>query len=134
MDENEEGKGKWLAILLTGTILFFAISLVLDILIWALFSGPKTCEMNIAFSAVNLIICVIISILSVHPYIQEKNEYSSSLFTSSVVTLYTSYLIWSAVFSEPLEYGCVPSSSSSSGRTVAVVVGAIITLFAVAWS
>jgi hypothetical protein len=102
--------------------------------LFGLFSKPESCKMNIAFSVVNLIICAIISFLSIHPYIQEKNEYSSSLFTSSVVTLYTSYLIWSAVFSEPLDYGCVPSSSSSSGRTIAIIVGALITLFAVAWS
>jgi len=132
--EQLEEDRRCLAVLLSGTVLFFAVALVLNLIIWILFSKGDSCKMNIGFSVTNFVICIIISIISINPTVQEKNEYSSSIFTSSVVTLYTTYLIWSAVFSEPESMGCVAKSGNDVARTVSVVIGAIITMFAVAWS
>lgn len=132
METSDEKK--WLVLLVASTITAYLISLTAHILIWALFSSGENCSINIGFAVVNLALCALASILSVTPSIQEKNEYSSSLFTSSIVTLYATYLVWSAVFSEPTDtYKCNPFDSNG-GFTVTVILGAIITLFAVAWS
>lgn len=48
----------------------------------------------------NLILCLLISVLSILPGVQERLPHSG-LLQSSLVTLYTIYLTWSAVANNP---------------------------------
>lgn len=66
---------------------------------WSFFQSSG-CTMNKAFISLNLIFCVIVSIISVLPKIQEHNP-KSGLLQSSFITLYTMYLTWSAMSNEP---------------------------------
>jgi hypothetical protein len=61
---------------------------------------PDDCALNKFFISFNLILCVIVSILSVLPSVQEMQP-RSGLLQSSVVTLYVMYLTWSSVSSQP---------------------------------
>lgn len=61
---------------------------------------PDDCALNKFFISFNLILCVIVSILSVLPSVQEMQP-RSGLLQSSVVTLYVIYLTWSSVSSQP---------------------------------
>jgi len=63
--------------------------------------------MNKAFISVNLILCILVSIVSILPKIQEAQP-RSGLLQSSFITLYTMYLTWSAMANEP-DRTCNPS-------------------------
>lgn len=58
------------------------------------------CGLNKFFISINLIMCLIVSVVSVLPKVQEALP-NSGLLQSSVVTLYTVYLTWSAVGNNP---------------------------------
>jgi len=61
---------------------------------------PDDCALNKFFISFNLILCVIVSVLSVLPSVQEVQP-RSGLLQSSVVTLYVIFLTWSSVSSQP---------------------------------
>ena len=58
------------------------------------------CALNKFFISFNLILCVIVSVLSILPSVQERQP-RSGLLQSSVVTLYVIFLTWSSVSSQP---------------------------------
>lgn len=66
------------------------------------FQGGETssCGLPKFFISINLILCFIVSIVSILPQVQESLP-NSGLLQSAVVTLYTMYLTWSAVANNP---------------------------------
>ncbi|XP_030748080.1 probable serine incorporator isoform X3 [Sitophilus oryzae] len=93
--EETESKG-WYFALLGVTFLNYVLSIAGVTLLYIFFTQPHSCDLNKFFISINLIFCVIVSILSVLPAVQEKLP-RSGLLQSSVVTLYVTYLTWSAV-------------------------------------
>ncbi|XP_032506926.1 serine incorporator 1 isoform X3 [Phocoena sinus] len=71
------------------------------------------CAENKAFISVNMLLCLGASIMSILPKIQESQP-RSGLLQSSVITVYTMYLTWSAMTNEP-ETECNPSLLSIIG-------------------
>jgi hypothetical protein len=103
---EDEGRKCWLGLLLTATFIMYSISLVLTVLMYVYFlENPSECWMNSMFISINLVGTFIITMITVHPKIQEKNP-RNGLLQSSVVTLYSTYLIWSALASEPADIKC----------------------------
>jgi uncharacterized membrane protein len=119
---------------------FYFLSFVGIILLYVFFVGddPNRCHANKTFITLNVILNIVVSIISVLPWIRRKQP-QSGLLQSSVVSLYTTYLLWSAVSNEPYgpEYSCVlgqrgalsGNSISSGGNEIAVSVVGIILLF-----
>ncbi|KAM5246118.1 serine incorporator 3 isoform 2-T2 [Ctenodactylus gundi] len=104
----EEGNPRvWYAALLSVTSLFYIASLVSVGLLYTYYTKPDGCTENKFFISINLILCVVISIISVHPKIQEHQPHSG-LLQSSVITLYTLFLTWSAMTNQP-DRSCNPS-------------------------
>jgi Serine incorporator (Serinc). len=64
------------------------------------YSQNDGCGMNKFIISLNLIFIIILSIVSILPDVQEHQP-RSGLLQSSVVSLYTIYLIWSALSSNP---------------------------------
>lgn len=62
--------------------------------------GESNCGLPKFFISFNLILCVIVSAVSILPQVQEALP-NSGLLQSAVVTLYTMYLTWSAVANNP---------------------------------
>lgn len=60
------------------------------------------CSLNKFFISVNLILCVIISVVSILPKVQE-NQPRSGLLQSSILSLYVMYLTWSGISNSPGE-------------------------------
>lgn len=70
-------------------------------LIYFLLQGEiSPCKLPKAIISINMILCIIVSIVSVLPQVQEALP-NSGLLQSSVVTLYTIFLTWSAVANNP---------------------------------
>ncbi|XP_014475150.1 PREDICTED: probable serine incorporator isoform X2 [Dinoponera quadriceps] len=103
--EESESKG-WYAALLGATFFNYAVSIAGAVLLYVYFTHEGICGLNKFFISFNLILCVITSIISVLPSVQEHQP-RSGLLQSSVVTLYVVYLTWSGVSNSP-DHKCNP--------------------------
>ncbi|XP_028926693.1 serine incorporator 3 [Ornithorhynchus anatinus] len=104
----EEGNARcWYAALLFFTGLFYVLSIVATALFFVHYTKPDGCTENKFFISVNVILCVLVSVFSILPQVQEYQP-RSGLLQSSVITFYTMYLTWSAMSNEPDSY-CNPS-------------------------
>ncbi|XP_012227301.1 probable serine incorporator isoform X2 [Linepithema humile] len=103
--EETESKGWYFALLAT-TLLNYSISIAGAVLLYIYYTHANTCALNKFFISFNLILCVITSIISVLPTVQEHQP-RSGLLQSSVVTLYVLYLTWSGISNSP-DHECNP--------------------------
>lgn len=111
VNRMEEGNPRlWYAALLSFTSLFYILSIVFAALLYVFYTKPDDCTENKVFISLNLIFCVAVSIVSILPKVQEHQP-RSGLLQSSIITLYTLYLTWSAMTNEP-ERSCNPSLMS----------------------
>ncbi|CAG2058586.1 unnamed protein product [Timema podura] len=97
--EESESKG-WYAALLLCSLLNYALAITGIVLLYVYFTLPNDCALNKFFISFNLILCAIVSVVSILPSVQEGQP-RSGLLQSSVVTLYVVYLTWSSVSNQP---------------------------------
>jgi serine incorporator 1/3 len=97
--EQSESRG-WYCALLSATGIQYVLSLTGIILLYVYYTTADNCGLNKFFISFNMILCVLVSILSILPAIQEAQP-RSGLLQSAMVTLYTMYLTWSAVANNP---------------------------------
>lgn len=129
---GEGDAGFWKKLLVGGTLLMYISSIALTVVMYWFFASHD-CTMNKTAITVNLIFGIIISIMSVNQTIQEYNPHAG-LAQSSMVVFYCTYLVLSAVSSEPDDKFCNPLVRSKGTRTVSVVLGAFFTFIAVAYT
>ncbi|KAG7092273.1 hypothetical protein E1B28_008635 [Marasmius oreades] len=137
--ENWENSNSslWQWILIGSTAAMYIFTIVLTGLLYGFFAGSG-CTLNKFFISFNLILCIIITIMCVHPLVQEYNP-KSGLAQSGMVAAYCTYLIVSALTNRThLNSSCNPlrngSTSAAGTRTTTVVLGAIFTFLAIAYS
>ncbi|XP_036273405.1 serine incorporator 3 isoform X1 [Pipistrellus kuhlii] len=108
VNRMEEGNSRcWYGVLLFITSILYTLSIITVSLLYIYYTKPDGCTENKFFISINLILCVVVSIISIHPKIQEHHP-RSGLLQSSIITLYTIYLTWSALTNEP-DQSCNPS-------------------------
>ncbi|KAM3878235.1 serine incorporator 1 [Diretmus argenteus] len=108
VDRMETGNARgWYAALLGVTIFNYMMSFVAVVLFFIFYTKPEGCLINKFFISFNMLLCMGASVISVLPKIQESQS-RSGLLQSSVITLYTMYLTWSAMTNEP-DRECNPS-------------------------
>jgi len=92
------------------------------------------CTLNQFFISFNLALTIIITIICIHPIVQEYNP-RSGLAQSGMVAVYCTYLVMSAVGNHTHEK-CNPfrSGAVNGTRTSALVLGAALTFIAIAYS
>lgn len=105
--EETESRG-WCAALYSVTLINYGLTLAGTIILFNYFASNEGCGMNKFLISFNLIFVIILSIVSILPDVQEHQP-RSGLLQSSVVSLYTIYLIWSALSSNP-EKTCNPGA------------------------
>lgn len=99
--EENESRG-WYCALLTATGIQYILAITGIVLLYTYYD----CALSKFFITFNMVMCLIVSVLSVLPQIQERIS-RSGLLQSSVVTLYVVYLTWSAL-SNNSDQECVP--------------------------
>lgn len=132
---EDTDSGAWRFILIGSTLGMYIGSLAMTIVQYIFFASSG-CSMNQAVITINLLLWVAISIISIHPSIQEVNP-KAGLAQSAMVAIYCSYLTMSAVSMEPDDDGskhCNPFAFSQGTRTTTVVLGAIVTMLTVAYT
>jgi len=98
------------------------------------------CSMNVMFVTVNLLAALLYTFLSIHPKLQEANQYRSGLLQAALVSAFTTYMVFSAIMSEPPSWNCNPfianetSADSNGGNTTSITLGALFTILAVCYS
>jgi len=132
--ESSSNSNVWQWILIGSTASMYAAVIAMTGVLYGFFAGSD-CTLNRFFISFNLALVIIITILCVHPYIQEHNP-RSGLAQSSMVAVYCTYLIMSAVGNHAHEQ-CNPLLKGGAGagaRNTAVVLGALFTFLAIAYS
>ncbi|XP_071386284.1 serine incorporator 1 [Centroberyx affinis] len=108
VDRMETGNGRgWYAALLVVTVFNYIMSFIAVVLFFVFYTKPEGCLINKFFISFNMLLCVGASVISVLPKVQESQP-RSGLLQSSIITLYTMYLTWSAMTNEP-DRTCNPS-------------------------
>ncbi|XP_052868940.1 serine incorporator 1 isoform X1 [Anopheles cruzii] len=136
--EEEESRG-WFAALCCATGIQYVLSLTGVVLLYVYFTQSSNCSQNTFFITINMILCVGVSIMSIWPNVQEFQP-RSGLLQSSMVTLYTIYLTWSAVANNPdLEcnpgfLGIIGEKSSRVHFDKTSIIGLVIWLLCILYS
>ncbi|XP_055004088.1 serine incorporator 2-like isoform X2 [Boleophthalmus pectinirostris] len=108
VENAEEGDNKgWYAALLFFTVLNYALAITAVVLFYVYYTQPDGCTEHKVFISLNLIFCVIISVVSILPKVQEAQPHSG-LLQASIISLYTMYVTWSAMTNNP-NRKCNPS-------------------------
>lgn len=137
-DEDDEdgssctGDRFWRSLLVGGTLSMYLGTVLLTIVMY-IFFARSGCGLNTAAVTVNLVLVSLITGLSVTPLVQEYNP-NAGLAQSSMCCVYCTYLVFSACLSEPDDKLCNPLIRSKGTRTISVIVGAVFTFLAVAYT
>ncbi|XP_034056015.1 serine incorporator 1 [Gymnodraco acuticeps] len=108
VEKMETGSSRcWCAALLVVTLINYIMSFTAVVLFFIFYTKPDGCSINKFFISFNMLFCLVASFLSVLPKVQESQT-RSGLLQSSIITLYTMYLTWSAMTNEP-DRECNPS-------------------------
>jgi cation transport ATPase len=133
----EKSKSRcWLGALIAATVILFLSSLSLTIVMYVFFmENQKVCWHNPMFVTLNVILCFIISLISIYPKLQEKNP-RNGILQAAVVTTYTTYLVWSALSSQPASMGCSRPLFSLNGANdrLSIFLGVFFSLLALIYS
>uniref|UniRef100_A0A8C7CNR7 Serine incorporator 1-like n=1 Tax=Oncorhynchus kisutch TaxID=8019 RepID=A0A8C7CNR7_ONCKI len=117
VDNMERGNSRgWYAALLAVTGLNYVMAFIVIILMYMFYTRSEGCLLNKFFISFNLLLCAVASVVSVMPRVQESQP-RSGLLQSSIMTMYTMYLTWSAMTNEP-DRTCNPSLLSIFQQTL----------------
>lgn len=95
---EKSGKRCWFYSVFVCTIILYAISAAAIVCFYVFFGATRRCKTNKMFVSINLVLCAVAGIISIHPKVQD-----GGLLQSSVVTTYSVYLTWSALSYNPNE-------------------------------
>jgi hypothetical protein len=132
-ENSDSNLWQWILIISTGGM--YAATIALTTILYVFFAGAG-CGLNRFFITINLVMVVVITILCVHPVVQEYNP-RSGLAQSSMVAVYCTYLVVSAVSNHAHEQAsCNPlrSGTASGTRNTTIILGGIFTFLAIAYS
>ncbi|CAG06009.1 unnamed protein product, partial [Tetraodon nigroviridis] len=108
LQNAEDGNRKcWFGALLSVTVLNYVLALVAVVLFYLFYTRPDDCTEHKVFISLNLLFCLLVSVIAVLPKVQEAQP-SSGLLQASVISLYVMYVTWSAMTNNP-NRKCNPS-------------------------
>ncbi|KAI8919898.1 serine incorporator/TMS membrane protein [Powellomyces hirtus] len=136
----EESKAAiWKILLIFVTVSNYLLVIGGTIALYIFFTRNDGCGINIFYITLNLALCIIVTIMSLLPKIQDANP-RSGIFQSGILSVYTTYLVASAISSEPNEpngFACSPQPPGTGEDSLSkamVYVGIGITFLALGYS
>ncbi|KAI3386366.1 hypothetical protein SNEBB_005999 [Seison nebaliae] len=108
--EEAENNRNYKVGLIFFTVVFFASFIVITTLSYVYYTKTDDCTLHKIIISVNLILCIIITIVSILPSIQAVSP-RSGIFQPILVSVYVMYLTWSALTSNP-HRNCNPTIMS----------------------
>jgi len=122
----------WKFLLVGSTLTMYLGSIAMTIVMYIFFASGN-CTMNQTAISVNLVLLLIVSVISVHPKIQESNP-RAGLAQAAMVCIYCTYLTLSAVAMEPDDQNCNPLVRARGARKTTIILGAVVTFLTVAYT
>ncbi|KAJ3012195.1 Serine incorporator 3 [Thoreauomyces humboldtii] len=136
---EETNNPLWKFLLIFFTLTKYSVVIAGTVVLYLYFTTNSGCGLNIMYVTVNLILVLAISILSLLPAVQNANP-RSGIFQSAILSLYATYLVGSAIGSEPNDAGgfhCSPQTPGTGEDALSramVYVGLAITFLALGYS
>eukprot|EP01102_Stenamoeba_stenopodia_P014109 TRINITY_DN4656_c0_g1_i1.p1 TRINITY_DN4656_c0_g1~~TRINITY_DN4656_c0_g1_i1.p1 ORF type:complete len:445 (-),score=73.64 TRINITY_DN4656_c0_g1_i1:91-1425(-) len=136
-EENEDTR--WYYALVGCTFGLYGFAIAGIVLIFVYFSGGDRSSLNIGTTVFAIIVCLVLSFMSISPKVQEAIP-KIGLLQSAVVTLYSVYLLGSAFLSEPCNSADLSQcsnqfySTDSGGQITSMIIGGLFTIAAVCYS
>ena len=99
----------WGFVLVSSTVLVYSITITMAVFYYLYFTDIQDlskCRGNMFLISFNVLHCLLASIISILPRVQDTSP-GSGLLQSSIVSLYTTYLTWCTLSSEP-DASCNP--------------------------
>lgn len=126
---------RYLYALLIGTIGSYGLTIALFVMSYAWFTtGAGDCSFNWSMITLGVVICVVITMFTLHPRVKEINP-RASVFVASSMAMYVAYLGFSALQSEPRDYECNSlGKRMSAASSTTLAMGMIITLLSTVWA
>ncbi|NXF87156.1 SERC2 protein, partial [Eubucco bourcierii] len=122
--DQSNAKG-WYAALCIITFIFYAASIAGIVLLYIYYTKPEGCTEGKVLISINLILCLIVSAVSILPKVQNAQPHSG-LLQASLITLYTVYVTWAALANVPTR-SCNPTLLVRSSNSSAVATQAVTT-------
>ncbi|CAB1315505.1 unnamed protein product, partial [Coregonus sp. 'balchen'] len=117
VDNMESGNSRgWYAALFAVTGLNYVMAFIAVVMMYVFYTQSEGCLLNKFFISFNMILCAVASVVSILPRVQNFHP-RSGLLQSSIMTMYTMYLTWSAMNNEP-DRTCNPSLLSIFQQTL----------------
>jgi len=130
---EESSSDFWQWVLIGSTAIMYSFTITLTGLLYAYFAGSG-CTLNQFFISFNLALCIVITVMSVHPIVQASNP-RSGLVQSSMVAAYCTYLVVSALSNHVHEtQQCNPLRDGKTTRNSVIILGGVFTFLAIAYS
>ncbi|KAI3629910.1 hypothetical protein MIR68_011345 [Amoeboaphelidium protococcarum] len=130
--EDDSGNAAFYsALLVTTTFLFYAAVLAMTIVFY-IFYGEAGCSLNQFFISFNLILAIVMTVVGILPRVQEANP-RSGIFQSAILSVYTTYLVGSAISSQPVNK-CSSASSSSQLSNGVLITGVVLTFLSLGYA
>lgn len=107
VEKFENGDKEYYYGLLFFTAIFYILALVISVLGYYYYASAAGCGLHVFFITVNLLLCIVVSVISVLPRVQEHNP-TSGVLQSGFVSLYVMFMTWSAM-SNNQDRACNPS-------------------------
>lgn len=130
-DTMEENK-KWFVLLMTASIVLFVGGLTLTVLLYVFYTGGSLGQLNTFFITFNMLLCIIVCVCSILPKVQEFNP-RSGLLQGAVISLYATYLVWSAISSEP-SVTSTQTQTMTPAQQATTIIGSLLVFVAVVYS
>jgi len=131
---EDDQSNKWLILLFSISGFLYATALAMIITMYIFFTPGEGCGLNIFFITAALLCSIGFSILSISPKVQDANP-RTGLLQSAMVTLYTIYLVFSAILSEsPETMPCNSIGTGAGTQTWSLILGGLLTIVAVCYS
>ncbi|KAI7621963.1 TMS membrane protein/tumor differentially expressed protein [Hortaea werneckii] len=129
---EDTDSGVWRGVLIGSTLGMYLGAIAMTIVMY-IFFAHSGCSMNQAAITINLILLISISVMSIHPTIQASNP-RAGLAQAATVSIYCTYLTFSAVAMEPDDKHCNPLVRATGTRTASIFIGAIVTFVTCAYT
>lgn len=118
----------WVAGLLTMTTACYGLCIAGVVVMYEFFDpAGETCNTNVTLITITIVMFVVFSAISLLPQVEH-----GSLFPSAVIALYTVYLCFSALGSQPADYKC--NGMGHKMDSTKLWMGMIFALASVSWS
>jgi len=128
--ENTDDK-RYMYVLIVSTFGMLIGAVILTFVMYVIF-GKSGCSLNKVFISVNLVLCILITIISILPEVQYANP-QSGIAQASMIVIYATYIVCSAISNEPDDkFHCNPFNKKT--QVTSTILGVLFTFISIAYS